>query len=196
VKNAARARTSSLVLTVCLLTACGGSTSSTTSGTATPGTATTGGGTTGGATTGATTTSSPVATVGGGGGTTGIPVVADGSFKTGTAHIEISGGRSDTFDLRSAGGFAASGSASIVFTDSQRTFNLTFTGGGEAAGAIVIATSAYTIGAELGKECQIKVTRNDANGLSGELTCKDATGIALPATPLAVNIKGTFSADR
>jgi hypothetical protein len=145
----------------------------------------------------------PTTSIGGGGrATTGIPAVADGAFQSGKVHVEVSGGKSETLDLGTLSGYTTSGSTFLVYTsaDVQKAVQFSFLAATESdpgtvtVGTTVGAVTFATIGI-WGKDCQVKITRNDTAGLSGEFSCSNA-----PASEgirgFGVNIKGTFSAER
>jgi hypothetical protein len=146
-------------------------------------------------------TTAPVG--GGGGANAGIPAIADGSFQSGKVHVEVSGGgKNETLDIDRLSGATTSGSAFLVYTtaDVQKVVQLSLLAptesdrGGVTVGVTAGAVAFATIGT-WGKDCQVKITRNDAAGLSGEFSCSNA-----PASEglrgFGVNIKGTFSAER
>jgi hypothetical protein len=145
----------------------------------------------------------PTTTAGSGGGASaGIPTIADGQYKSGTTHVELSGGRSDTFDLRLATGITSGGDSLFAFTsaDNQKIVRITFLAPGSSDTGTVSVTSLVapnllTVGGTWGQECQIKITRNNGSGLSGEFSCKDAPSVTGTALSKA-DLKGTFSADR
>jgi hypothetical protein len=176
-----------------LIAACAASTSPTAGGA----TATSGGTTSTGGTT------SSGGTTSGGGTAVSMPTIADGAFKSGTTHVEISGGRNETFDVSTGGDVTTGGTTLLVFasSDNQRVVQMSFLPPGEADPGIftTATTSGTAVGGALsgtwGKECQVKFTRNNASGLSGEFTCKDAAGLSGLVT-MNANVKGTFSVER
>jgi hypothetical protein len=139
---------------------------------------------------------------GGGGANAGIPTIADGTYTSGTAHVEISGGRNDTFDVDSASGVTAGGNTILAFTgaDNQKVVQLSFLAPGQGtSGGLSVATNVsnavFATAGTWGGECQVRITRNNASGLSGEFSCKDANGLA-GVIGGKFNIKGTFAAER
>jgi hypothetical protein len=147
----------------------------------------------------ATASATPSASAGGGGGTSaGIPTIADGAYRSGRTHLEISGGKSDTVDASGAGGFTQSNTTVLVLpsADNKKIVTLSFLAPTESdRGAVAVTTSEYSFVGEWGKECQVRFTRNDASGLSGEFSCRDAPGVAV-LTDVMVNVTGTFSVER
>jgi hypothetical protein len=139
---------------------------------------------------------------GGGGANAGIPTIADGTYASGTAHVEISGGRNDTFDVDAASGITAGGNTILAFTgaDNQKVVQLSFLAPGQGTpGGLSVATNVsnavFAMAGTWGGECQVKITRNNSSGLSGEFSCKDAPGLA-GVIGGKFNIKGTFAAER
>jgi hypothetical protein len=145
----------------------------------------------------------PAASVGGGGGANaGIPAIADGSFRSGKVHVEVSGGKNETLDIGTLSGSTTGGSTFLVYAtaDVQKVVQFSFLAATESdRGAVTVGTTvgavAFATIGTWGKECQVKITRNDAAALSGEFSCSNA-----PASEglrgFGVNIKGTFSAER
>ena len=174
-----------------MIAACGGAASPTTNVSTTA---------TGAPTSGNAAPTTPVG--GGGGGTAGIPSIADGVFKSGTARVELSGARTETFDVSLATGITTGGNTVLAFatSDSQRVVQLTFLAAGSPdPGAVTVTTlnlsALSTAAGTWGKECQLKITRNNAAGLSGEFACTDAPAVG-GATVTKASFKGTFAADR
>lgn len=162
----------------------------------------------------------PNASAGGGGGATGgappnppggggaananIPTIADGAYKSGAAHVELSGGKNETLDVAAGGGVTSLGNTILQFgsTDGQRIVQLSFlapgqsgSGSGGVSVSENVSNSVFSTAGTWGGECQIKITRNNASGLSGEFSCTDAPGIS-GVVGGKFNIKGTFAAER
>lgn len=145
----------------------------------------------------------PTASVGGGGGATaGIPAIADGSFRSGKVHVEVSGGKNETLDIGTLSGSTTGGSTFLVYTtaDIQKVVQLSLLAPTESdLGAVTVGTTVgavtFTTIGTWGKDCQVKITRNDTAGLSGEFSCSNAPA-AEGIRGFGVNFKGTFSAER
>jgi hypothetical protein len=143
---------------------------------------------------------------GGGNGSNGgavqdIPTIADGYYKTGTAHVEVSGDKRQTADVELIG--AASG----TFTGSTVLQYLTGEGSegvsvvigfDKEAGASIAFTSSVVIaggGPEQG--CSFNLDRNDATGIGGSFACSGLAGMSPGAlTTNSVNLAATFTANR
>lgn len=180
-----------LVSVTLMIAACGGSASPTTTVSTTA---------TGAPTSGNAAPATPVG--GGGGGTAGIPTIADGVYKSGTARVELSGPRTETLDVGLGTGITTGGNTVLAFasSDSQRVVQLSFLAAGSPdPGAVTVTTlnptALSTTAGTWGKECQIKITRNNASGLSGEFSCTDAAAVA-GAIVTKSSFKGTFAVER
>jgi hypothetical protein len=138
---------------------------------------------------------------GGGAANAGLPTIADGAYKSGTTHIELSGGRNETFDVGVGSGITSAGNTILGFTsaDNTKVVQMSFLAPGQGAGALSVSTNVastvFSTAGAWGQECQVKITRNNASGLSGEFSCKDAPGVS-GLTALKINVKGTFSVER
>lgn len=130
-----------------------------------------------------------------------IPTIADGYYKTGTAHVEVSGDKSQTVDVELIG--AASG----TFTGS--TVLQYFTGEGadgvsvvigfdkEAGASIAITSGVIVAGGGPEQDCSFSLDRNDASGIGGSFACSGLAGMVAGAlTTNTVNIQATFTANR
>ena len=163
----------------------------------------------GSATDAATTEATATADSGGGGsgnGTTGatahdIPTIADGYYKTGTAHVEVSGDKSQTVDVELIGAASGTFTGSTVlqyFTGEGTEGVSVVIGFDKESGASIAFTSAVIVaggGAEQG--CAFNLDRNDAAGIGGSFSCSGLAGLVAGAlTTNTVNIQATFTADR
>jgi hypothetical protein len=99
--------------------------------------------------------------------------------------VEISGGKNDTFDVAAASGITFGGNTILGFssTDNQKVVQINFLAPGQSSsrGLSVttnVASSIFSAGGAWGSDCQVKITRSNASGLSGEFTCTDAPGLA------------------
>jgi hypothetical protein len=170
-----------LVMLVTGLAACGGATGTTPAGTPdTPA--------------GEPTDGSPAETTSAGGGSTDIPSIAAGTFKAATAHLEMSGDRSGSMDAEGTA-MAVPDFTLLTFVGTKNDGTLQIAFGG-ADGSVVTAQLGTTATAgNIGSECNVGLSRNDATGVTGEFSCPNLEAID-GATVVTVAIQGTFSADR
>lgn len=143
---------------------------------------------------------------GAGNGTTGgvvhdIPTIADGYYQTGTAHVEISGAKSQTADVGLIGAASGTftGSTVLQYVTGEGNDGISVVIGlDKDAGASIAFTSAVVVaggGAEQG--CSFNLDRNDASGIGGSFACSGLAGLAAGAlTTSSVNIAATFTANR
>lgn len=130
-----------------------------------------------------------------------IPTITDGYYKTGTAHVEISGAKSQTADVEligaASGTFTGSTVLQYVTGDGNEGISVVI-GLDPEAGASVAFTSAVVVaggGPEQG--CTFNLDRNDASGIGGSFACSGLAGMAAGAlTTENVNLAATFTANR
>ena len=132
---------------------------------------------------------------GGGGGTVTSVTVADGTYTKGKAHVELTGDKTATLDMNGTG-FAAGGSGAFSYADTTAQLSVSIVLGPQDTG-LAIAGKDIITGGTWGKECELKVTRNDSGGVAGEFSCPNVEA-ADPSIlkQLKVSIKGSFSAER
>ena len=142
----------------------------------------------------------------GGDGTTGgavqdIPTIADGYYKSGTAHVEITGDKSQTADVElvgaASGTFTGSTVLQYIVGEGNDAVSVVI-GLDTESGASVAFTSAVVVaggGPEQG--CSFKLDRNEASGIGGTFACSGVAAMSPGAVTLSnVNLAATFSADR
>jgi hypothetical protein len=143
---------------------------------------------------------------GGGNGTTGgavqdIPTIADGYYKTGTAHVEISGDKGQTVDVELVGAASGTftGSTVLQYVAGEGNEGVSVVIGlDQATGASVGFTSAVVVaggGPEQG--CSFNLDRNDASGIGGSFACSGLAAMSPGAlTTSSVTLAATFTANR
>lgn len=132
---------------------------------------------------------------GGGGGGSDIPDLADAEYAQGTAHVEISGDASASFDAP-GGGSVIQGLTVLSFANAERTESLSialFADGSTPDSITVLGGDASTT-VEIGKDCDIEFTKSDATGLEGEFACEDVGAISVTQPEeYTITVTGTFS---
>ena len=183
-----------LIASLTLVAACGGSNPA-------------GGG--GSATDSASTDAAATEDAGGGGsgdGTTGgvvqdMPTIADGYYATGTAHVEISGDKSQTVDVELIGAASGTftGSTVLQYTTGEGNEGVSVVVGlDKASGASIAFTSAVVVaGGGPEQHCSFNLDRNEASGIGGSFACSGLAGLAPGGlTTSSVNLEATFTANR
>jgi hypothetical protein len=129
------------------------------------------------------------------GGAVDAPTIADATYSSGSAHIEVSGGKQLTLDAQLAVGMSMTGAGATLLmypaegsegelfsiSNSPET-GLTFT---LQAPGLVTGSDAST--------CPIELAQNDASGIAGRFECSGLEAL-LGVVGGSVNVKATFSA--
>lgn len=138
---------------------------------------------------------------GGGGGGGSIPTIADGRYKGGTAHIEVSGDVNETLDaaLSPVVSITTSGLTALTYSTGSATtqvvVNVVFNP--DTGPAISYQSAKVLAAGGVSEGCHVELTKNDASGLAGTFSCSGLEGLAPGAVdPAKVDLKGTYSADR
>jgi hypothetical protein len=133
-----------------------------------------------------------------GGGTVQAVTILDALYMTGSAHVEVSGGKQATFDGQLVAG--------VSMTTEGTTLLLFSAGEGENASVFSIANGAdtgigYTLtapgiftGGDGTTGCPIELTKNDDAGIEGRMQCGGQQNVGLDQALL--DISATFSAAR
>jgi len=122
--------------------------------------------------------------------------IADAGYNTGSAHVEVSGGRQLTFDGQLLPGVSmtAEGTTLLMYpaADSSSGALLSVSNGPDTGLAFTVTGPDVTTGGDATNGCAIELTKNDAAGLAGTFDCRGLDAIALD-TP-KVDVRGTFTA--
>jgi hypothetical protein len=143
---------------------------------------------------------------GSGDGTTGgvvhdIPAITDGYYATGTAHVRLSGDKSQEVDVELIGAASGTFTGATVLQYAAGEGNegvSVVIGLDKDAGASIAFTSAVVVaggGPEQG--CSFNLDRNEASGIGGTFACSGLAGLTPGAvTTSNVNLEATFTANR
>ena len=135
---------------------------------------------------------------GGGGGTIAGGGVVIGNYSQGSAHVEISGGRSESTDFNAAGGATTPDGTFVSFTsgDGQNSMTITVSPKQDETG-VAVSINGLTTGGAFNDKCRIDVTKNDASELTGTFTCTGVDGVSGSQVFQGnLNVTGRFSAKR
>ncbi len=135
-----------------------------------------------------------------GGGDDDVPVIADGTYTAGTAHIEVTGDKSMTVDAPLVPGASstASGSTLLMFLlgEGEAAVTLTVAVNADPGPAISLASATVFTAGGGDEGCRFRFTRNDASGVAGTFACPGLEGMSAGGAEQAtVDVNGTFSAD-
>ncbi len=122
--------------------------------------------------------------------------IADAAYNTGSAHIEVSGGRQLVLDGQLLPGMSvtAEGTTLLMYPAGDGSSGVLFTvsNGADTGLAFTVTAPEVTTGGDATNGCAIELTKNDASGLAGTFDCRGLDAIALD-TP-KVDVRGTFTA--
>ena len=123
-----------------------------------------------------------------------LPKIVDGAWTKGTAHIEVTGGRSVTFDAPgSAAGVGGTGVLTFINATASQSFTASVSNAEQSG--LSITSGTFVAAGTGGQECQLKITRNETAGLAGEFSCSNALAAeSTTGQTFNVNIRGSFSA--
>lgn len=132
---------------------------------------------------------------GSGGKGAGIPKIADGTYKEGTATVEVSGEDEANFDSLTIGQ-TDGGVTLLSFMGAGGNLTIGF-GPGADDSSVSAGLAGLSVGGSFGKECGVQFSKNDSSGLAGEFTCTKAPAVDSGSGKLGErDLKGTFSVER
>jgi hypothetical protein len=122
---------------------------------------------------------------------TGLP---GGGLKTGTAHIEISGSQSATFDLPlQNGAYAPNVAIGLAYQDSSKnTFaiaGVAFTGTAKTSSTLtvsIVGVSPIILATSASGECSLTLTDASSTHVKGTVSCENLSG--------GLNVTGSYEA--
>jgi hypothetical protein len=165
------------------LTACGGSASGPTSGAAGPSDGTSEESVGGGPTSD-------------GGGTVQAVTIADANYTTGSAHVEVSGGKQATLDSQLIPGVSMTteGTTLLMYAagEGENASVFSISNGVDTGLAFTLSAQGIVTAGDGSTGCAIELTKNDGSGVEGQFTCRGMQTVGLDMT--AVDVSGTFSA--
>ena len=124
------------------------------------------------------------------------PAIADALYMSGTAHVEVSGGRSLTMDATLVPGASMStgGTTLLLYGagEGQDAIVISISNGPDTGLAMTITAPQLTTGGDGTSGCGFDVTQNDAAGLAGTFSCRGISTVGLDTA--TVDVSGAFSA--
>jgi hypothetical protein len=130
-----------------------------------------------------------------------IPTIADGYYKTGTAHVEITGDKSQTVDLEligaASGTFTGSTVLQYVAGEGDQAVSVVVGLDKESGASIAVTSAVVFAGGGPEQGCSFNLDRNEASGIGGTFACSGLDGLSAGAvTTSKVNVQATFTANR
>ena len=140
--------------------------------------------------------STPAGGGGGGVGSNGVPTIVDGAYPTGTVHVEITGDQTITVDAV-GGGAGVNGAVILNYARAADGYAISFSLLKDEDSGWAMTSANLILGGTWGQDCDIKITRNDGSGLSGEFSCQGVDGIdGTGQKSYRLNVKGNFTNTR
>lgn len=129
-----------------------------------------------------------------------IPVLANGTYTGGTAHLKVSGDKTLNVDLplQTITSTTLDGFTLLTYSagDGQANVALNVVVDPETGPAFSLSSAPVFTGGGRGEGCTFEFNRNDGSGVSGTFACSNLEGMSAEgAERPTVDIKGTFSAD-
>ena len=125
------------------------------------------------------------------------PAIADALYMTGTAHIEVTGGRSLTTDATLVPGasMTTGGTTLLLYGagEGQDAVVISISNGPGTGLAMTITAPQLTTGGDGSTGCGFDITRNDATGITGSFSCRGISTVGLDLTN--VDVSGSFTAE-
>jgi hypothetical protein len=127
-----------------------------------------------------------------------VPTIMDAMYTSGTAHIEVTGGKSLSTDATLVPGASMSteGTTLLLYGagDGQQAVVISISNGPDIGLAMTITAPELTTGGDGSSGCGFELTRNDDTGVTGSFSCRGITTVGLDMA--TVDASGTFSAER
>ncbi len=123
------------------------------------------------------------------------PQLAEGPWE-GTLHVEVSGDVDFSEDYFGAGSTQGTFTIFSFSADDGSGAQIAFTAGSNDEAALMVSSSDFVGGGEIGdgKVCNLTLSKNDGSSAEGRVVCKDAEGLNNSGTEgIRVDIEGTFA---
>ena len=117
------------------------------------------------------------------GGTVQAVTIADALYMTGSAHVEVSGGKQLTLDapLVPGASMTTGGGTLLAYSsgEGENTSVFSIANGGDGGMAFTITAPGVITGGDLASGCPIELTKNDASGVEGRFDCQGIATVGL-----------------
>jgi hypothetical protein len=130
------------------------------------------------------------------GGTVEAVTIADANYTTGSAHVEVSGGKQATLDSQLFPGVSMTteGTTLLMYAagEGENASVFSIANGADTGLAFTLSSQGIVTGGDGSTGCAIELTKNDGSGIEGRFTCRGMQTVGLDMT--AVDVSATFSA--
>lgn len=129
-------------------------------------------------------------------GTVQSVTIADTNYNTGSAQVEVSGGRQLAFDGQLLPGLSmtTSGTTLLMYPGGEAGGSVfTISNGPDTGLGFTLQAPDITTGGDATSGCTIELTRNDTSGLAGQFDCRGLLSVS--ADMPTIDVRGTFSAE-
>ncbi len=127
-----------------------------------------------------------------------VPVIEEATYASGSAHVEVSGGKSATFDADLLGGglsITAAGTTLLMYPSTSGDGQLFSIASAPDVGlAFTLTAEGIVTAGDRDNGCVIELSKNDSTGLAGQFDCHDLQTVGGDFSK--VNVRATFSAAR
>lgn len=124
--------------------------------------------------------------------------IADALYSTGSAHVEVSGGKQFTLDGQLAPGasMTTEGTTLLLYSagEGENASVFSISNGADTGLAFTISAPGIITAGDGPTGCAIELTKNDGSGLEGRFTCRGLQTVGLDQA--VVDVSATFSAAR
>jgi hypothetical protein len=131
------------------------------------------------------------------GGAVDAPTIADATYSSGSAHVEVSGGTQLTLDAPLAVGMSMTGAGATLLmypAEGSEGELFSISSSPETGLGFTLQMPGLVTGGD-SSACPIELTQNDASGIAGRFDCSGLDAL-LGAVGGSVNVKATFSATK
>ena len=131
-----------------------------------------------------------------GGGSIEAVTIADANYTTGSAHVDVSGGKQVTIDSQLYPGVSMTteGTTLLMYAggegDNASVFSIA--NGADTGLAFTLSAQGIVTAGDGATGCAIELTRNDGSAIEGRFTCRGMQTVGLDMTN--VDVSATFSA--
>lgn len=130
------------------------------------------------------------------GGTVQAVTIADALYASGSAHVQVSGGKQLTMDAPLVPGASmTTGGGTLLLYSSGEGENasvFSIANGGDGGMGFTITSPGIFTGADASSGCAIELTKNDAAGVEGRFDCRGLSTVGLDQA--VIDVQATFSA--
>lgn len=131
-----------------------------------------------------------------GGGSTQAVTIAEATYTSGLAHVEVSGEKQLALDgqLVAGASMTAAGTTLLLYAtgEGENASVFSISNGADTGLAFTITAPGIVAGGDGTSGCAIELTKNDGSGIEGHFDCSSLTTVGLDQA--TINVRATFSA--